>query len=67
MIRESLKDYMPEVTKIVIAQRISSIENADRIIVLDDGKVDAFDTPKNLLKKNKIFKEVYNSQVNGGK
>lgn len=67
MIRESLKDYMPEVTKIVIAQRISSIENADRIIVLDDGKVNAFDTPKNLLKKNKIFKEVYNSQVNGGK
>lgn len=67
MIRESLKNYMPQVTKIVIAQRISSIENADRIIVLDDGKINAFDTPKNLLKKNKIYKEVYNSQIKGGK
>lgn len=67
LIRESLKNYMPDVTKIVIAQRIASVENADKIIVLDNGKVNAFDTPKNLLKTNKIYQEVYNSQKKGGK
>ena len=67
LIRENLKNNMPDVTKIVIAQRIASVENADKIIVLDNGKVDAFDTPKKLLKTNKIYQEVYNSQMKGDK
>lgn len=67
LIRESLKNYMPSVTKIIIAQRIASVENADKVIVLDGGKVNGFDTPKNLLKNNKIYQEVYNSQMKGGK
>ncbi len=66
-IREAFKKYIPDVTKIIIAQRINSIEHADRIIVLNNGKVDAFDTPKNLLKNNKIYQEVYHAQVEGGK
>ena len=65
MIQESFKKYIPDVTKLIIAQRISSIEKADRVIVLDDGKIVDFDTPKNLLKNNEIYKEVYNSQRNG--
>ena len=67
LIRENLKNNMPDVTKIVIAQRIASVENADKIIVLDNGKVDAFDTPKKLLKTNKLYQEVYNSQMKGDK
>lgn len=66
LIRDGLKDIMPKVTKIVIAQRISSIENADKVVVLDNGKVVAFDKPSKLLKSNKIYKEVYDSQMNGG-
>ena len=64
-IRANLKEYLPNVTKIIIAQRIASVENADRVIVMDKGKVVDFDTPKNLLKNNKIYKEVYNSQKKG--
>ena len=66
LIRDGLKDIMPKVTKIVIAQRISSIENADKVIVLDNGKVVAFYKHSKLLKSNKIYKEVYDSQMNGG-
>ena len=65
IIRENLSKYMKGVTKIIIAQRISSVEDADRIIVMDNGRVNAFDTPSNLLKTNKIYKEVYNSQMKG--
>ncbi len=65
LIRKNFKEYLPKVTKIIIAQRISSIEDADRVIVLNDGKIDAFDTPSNLLKTNKIYQEVYNLQVRG--
>ncbi len=65
MIRKSFREYIPEVTKIIIAQRISSVEDCDRVIVLDNGKVSDFDTPKNLLKHNKIYQEVYYSQVKG--
>ncbi len=66
-IRASFKEYIPDVTKIIIAQRIASIEAADKVIVMDNGKVVAFDTPANLLKNNKIYQEVYNSQVKGGR
>ena len=66
-IRSSFKKYIPSVTKIIIAQRIASIEEADKVIVIDDGKVVAFDTPSNLLKNNKIYQEVYKSQKKGDK
>ncbi len=65
IIRENLSKYMPGVTKIIIAQRISSVEDADKVIVIDKGRITAFDTPSNLLKTNKIYKEVYNSQKKG--
>ena len=65
LIRSAFKEAIPNTTKIIIAQRISSIEDADKIIVLDDGKIDGFGTHDELLKTNKIYKEVYNSQVKG--
>lgn len=64
-IRVGLSTYMPDVTKIIIAQRIASVEDADKVIVLDNGKIVDFDTPKKLLKKSKIYKEIYDSQVKG--
>ena len=65
LIRKAFAEEIPGTTKLIIAQRINSVENADRVIVLDNGRVDAFDTPENLLKTNKIYREVYQSQ--GGK
>lgn len=62
LIREALKKDLPEMTKIVIAQRISSIEGADQIIVLDDGKINAIGTHKELLETNEIYQEVYYTQ-----
>lgn len=56
---------IPGTTKIIIAQRVSSVESADRILVLDDGKIDAFDTHENLLKNNAIYQDIYNSQLEG--
>lgn len=66
-IRKAFNEELKDMTKIIISQRISSIENADRILVLDDGKVDGFDTPQALLKTNKIYQEVYYTQVNDKK
>ena len=65
-IRAAFAQKIPGTTKIIIAQRISSVEGADRILVLDNGKVDAFDTHENLLKTNAIYQEIYESQVKGG-
>ncbi|MBQ9840456.1 MAG: ABC transporter ATP-binding protein [Erysipelotrichaceae bacterium] len=65
MIRESFKNYLPETTKIIISQRISSIEDADRIIVLDDGKITGIGTHEELLKDNAIYQEVYQTQKKG--
>ena len=65
-IRAGFAREIPGTTKIIIAQRISSVEDADRILVLDDGRVDAFDTHENLLKTNAIYQEIYESQVKGG-
>lgn len=66
LIRQALREHSPEVTKIIIAQRISSVQDADRIIVLDNGKVSAFDTHENLLKNSAIYRDVYESQMKGG-
>ena len=65
-IRAAFAEKIPGTTKIIIAQRISSVEHADRILVLDNGRVDAFDTHENLLQSNAIYQEIYESQVKGG-
>lgn len=65
-IRAALAKTIPGTTKLIIAQRISSVMDADRIIVMNDGKVDGFDTHENLLKNNDIYRDVYDSQTNGG-
>ena len=65
-IRAAFARKIPGTTKIIIAQRVSSVENADRILVLDNGRVNAFDTHENLLKTNPIYQEIYESQVKGG-
>lgn len=66
LIRKAFSKYIPETTKIIIAQRISSIENADKIIVLDGGKIENVGTHEELLGKDEIYTQVYNSQVKGG-
>lgn len=65
LIRKAFSEYIPNTTKLIIAQRISSVQDADKIIVMENGCVDAFGTHEELLKTNKIYQEVYNSQ-NGG-
>ncbi len=67
LIRKAFKESIPNTTKIIIAQRISSVENADKIIVLDDGRINGIGTHEELLKSNKIYAEVYESQVRGAK
>ena len=66
LIRKAFRSYLPETTKIIIAQRISSVEDADRIIVMDGGKIDAIGTHEELLKTNRIYQEVFSSQQKGG-
>ena len=66
LIRRALKNDLPKMTKIVIAQRISSIEEADQIIVLDNGDINAIGTHEELLKNNEIYREVYVSQTQKG-
>ncbi len=66
LIRKAFREYIPETTKIIIAQRISSVQDADRIIVMDGGRIDAVGTHEELLKTNKIYQEVYESQQKGG-
>lgn len=66
LIRKSLKEEIPNTTKIIIAQRIASVQDADKIIVLDNGTVNGIGTHEELLKSNEIYREVYESQVKGG-
>lgn len=66
LIRKAFAEEIPDTTKFIIAQRISSVEDADKIIVLDGGKVNGFGTPAQLMKSNKIYREVYESQAKGG-
>ena len=65
-IRNALQTVIPGTTKIIIAQRISSVQDADRILVLDNGRVSGFDTHENLLKTNSIYQEIYEAQRKGG-
>lgn len=64
-IQRAFAEYIPDTTKIIIAQRVSSVQNADRIVVLNDGKIDAVGTHKELLGNCDIYREVYQSQVKG--
>ena len=65
-IREAFSKHIPGTTKIIIAQRIYSVQNADRILVLEDGKIDGYDTHEHLLKNNRIYQEIYETQIKGG-
>jgi len=66
LIRRAFKEQMPDTTKIIIAQRVSSVKDADKIIVLDDGRINAVGTHDELLKICEIYREVYESQSKGG-
>lgn len=66
LIRQAFREEIPDTTKIIIAQRISSVEDADVIIVMDNGKINGIGTSEELLKTNKIYQEVYESQMRGG-
>ena len=66
LIRLGFKKFIPETTKIIIAQRISSVEDADLIIVMDNGKISALGTHGELLESSEIYREVYSQQTNGG-
>ena len=66
LIRKAFREEIPDTTKIIIAQRISSVEDCDKIIVMDKGRIDGIGTHEELLQKNKIYKEVYDSQTKGG-
>ncbi len=65
-IRKAFAEHIPDTTKLIISQRISGIQSADRILVLDEGQISGFDTHENLLKTNKIYKEIYDAQTQSG-
>ena len=65
-IRKAFREKIPNTTKIIIAQRVSSVEDADRIVVLDEGKISGIGTSEELLKTNEIYRDVYNTQMKGG-
>ncbi len=65
-IRDAMRRYIPDTTKIIIAQRISSVQDSDKIIVMDSGRINAVGTHEELLKNNDIYREVYESQNKGG-
>ena len=66
-IREAFHTSLTDTTTIIIAQRITSVMDADRILVIEDGKINGFDTHEELMKTNNIYKEVYDSQQKGGR
>ena len=65
-IRAAFREVIPETTKIIIAQRIASVQDADRIIVMEDGRIAGFDSHENLLRTNPIYQEIYETQTQGG-
>ena len=64
-IREAFAKKIPGTTKLIIAQRVSSVQDADRILVLEDGRINGFDTHENLMKTNEIYRDIYETQVQG--
>lgn len=66
MIRKAFREEIPETTKLIIAQRVSSVQDADKIIVLNDGQIDGIGTHEELMENNAIYREVYESQQKGG-
>ena len=66
LIRQGFRQFIPDTTKIIIAQRVASVEDADRIIVMDGGRISAIGTHEELLKSNEIYREVYTSQTKAG-
>ncbi len=66
LIRKGFKDYIPETTKIIIAQRVSSVQDADKIVIMKSGRIEAIGTHDELLKSNDIYKEIYTQQTRGG-
>ena len=66
LIRQAFREELPDTTKIIIAQRVASVQDADKIVVLDDGRVDAVGTHEELLERCAIYREVYESQNRGG-
>ena len=65
-IRKAFREEIPGTTKLIIAQRVTSVQDADRIIVMEEGRVDGFGTHEELLANNAIYREVYESQTGGG-
>ena len=63
LIRDAFKNKIPNTTKIIIAQRIASVQDSDKIVVLDDGKINGIGTHDELMKTNEIYREVYESQT----
>ena len=65
-IRKAFREVIPDTTKIIIAQRVASIQDADRIIVVDDGAVSGFGTHAELMESNELYREIYETQTQGG-
>lgn len=65
-IREAFAKEIPDTTKLIIAQRVSSVQHADHIILMENGKINGYGTHEELLRDNEIYREVYESQTSGG-
>ena len=64
-IRKAFREDIPNTTKLIIAQRIQSVQDADRILVMQSGRISGFDTHENLLRNNEIYQDIYNTQMKG--